>query len=114
MRRIFVLLSLAVCPLEASHFQSSISVKPINETQCLAEICLEKKEASEQVELIAAPKIVCTRGEPAGLTIASEDQSNLLKIEITVPKNNEEPVQASFFMKENDQVVLSLNQSIQL
>jgi hypothetical protein len=38
-------------------------------------------------ELIASPKIICTRGEPAKLTIGTEDQDDFLSIEVVIPEN---------------------------
>jgi hypothetical protein len=113
----FLILSLVCVSLEATHFQSSMSVTPISDkNEFLIDMQIEKiSDGCSSPELIASPRIICIPGEPAQLTIGSEDQSDFLSIQIIIPENTSQiGVQASVLMKEKDQVVLSFNNTIKL
>jgi hypothetical protein len=118
MKKLLLLaLSLACVSLEAAHFQSSMSVSSTsNKNEFLVEMQIEKLcDGCSIPELIASPKIICSPGEPAQVTIGSEDQADFLSIQVMIPKNTSQTgVQASILMKENNQVVLSLNNDIKV
>lgn len=117
-KSLFLMLSLATFTLEAAHFQSSMSVTPIlnNEVnEYLVDMQIKKVvDANSAPQLIASPKIICMQGEPAQLTIESEDKADLLSIQITIPENaSQTSVHASCLMKEKGEVVLSFDHVIQ-
>lgn len=118
MKKLLLLaLSLACVSLEAAHFQSSMSVTPTNnKNEFFVEMQIEKLcDGCSIPELIASPKIICSRGEPAKLTIGTEDQDNFLSIKVVIPDNNSETeVQSTVFMKEKDQVVLSFDNNLKI
>ena len=116
-RLLFLMLSFAWISVEATHFQSSMSVTPAsNRNGFLIEMQIEKiGDGCSTSELIASPKIVCIPGEPAQFTIGSEDQSDFLSIQVMISKNvSAVDVEASVLMKKDNQVVLSLNNNIKV
>lgn len=118
MKKLFLsLLSLACISLEATHFQSSMSITSINNGDAfLVEIQIEKvHEVDSTPELIACPKIICVKGEPTEIKIESEDKSDLFFVRVTVPENiSQTGIQTSVFMKEKGLVVLSFDNTIKL
>lgn len=118
MKKLLLLaLSLACVSLEAAHFQSSMSVTSTsNKNEFLVEMQIEKLcDGSSITELIASPKIICSRGEPAKLTIGTEDEDDFLAIEVVIPDYDSEiGVQSKIFMKEHGQVALSFNQNLKV
>lgn len=107
----FLMLSLACVSLEASHFQSSMTVTPTqNDHEFLVEMQIEKVSEESAPELIASPKIICLQGKPAEFKIESEDQNDLLSIHVMIPENmSESSIQTSVLMKEKGQIVLSFD-----
>lgn len=114
---LILLLSFAAFNVEATHFQSSMSVTPIsNKNEYLVEMHIKKIiDMHSSPELIASPKIICTPGEPAQLTIESEDKADLLSVQVMIPDSSiQNCVHASVLMKEKGQVVLSFDNFINL
>lgn len=115
---LFLMLSLATLSLEAAHFQASTSVTQIKKgtNEYLVEMMIEKRmDIHSEPELIASPKILCTEGEPAQLTVASDDQADLISINLLIPKNgSQREIQTSILIKEKDIVVLSLDNSFKI
>ena len=118
MKKLFLsLLSFACVSLEATHFQTSMSVTPLsNQDEFLVEMQIEKIHAEgTPSELIASPKLICVRGEPSELNIESEDKSDLLSIRVLASeKISQKGIQASVLMKEKGLIVLSFNNTIKL
>lgn len=118
MKKLLLLVLSFVCvSLEAAHFQSSMSVTSMsNKNEFLVEMQIEKLcDGCTVPELIASPKIICSRGEPAKLTIGTEDQDDFLAIEVVIPDNDSESgLQSKIFMKEKGQVALSSNHILRL
>ncbi len=117
MKKLLLLISLSCFSLEATHFQSSMSVTPMsNKNEFLVEMQIEKiHEEGSEPELIASPKILCVQGKPAELNIESEDKSDLLSIRVVVPENiSQKAIQASVLMKEKNLVVLAFDNTIKL
>jgi hypothetical protein len=114
---LFSMLSLACMSLEATHFQSSMSVTPINSKNAfLIEMQIEKLlDESSTPTLIACPKIICVPGKPTQLTIESDDQADALSIQVMIPENlSQDSIRTSILMKEKDQVVLSFSNMIKV
>ncbi|MCI0382176.1 MAG: hypothetical protein L0207_03885 [Chlamydiae bacterium] len=114
---LLLIASLTAFSLEAAHFQSSMSVTQLNDTnEYLVKMQIEKiNDLDSSRQLIASPSLICLQGQPAQLTIASEDKTDLLSIQVMVPQNlQEEGIHASLLMKEKDQVVLSFDNVIKL
>lgn len=114
---LFLALSLVGFNLEATHFQSSMSVIPTREkNEFLIEMKIEKVINGCTIpELIASPKIICMQGAPAQVTIGSEDQDDFLSVQVAIPENTSQTsVHASILMKEKGQVVLSCDNTINL
>lgn len=114
---IFFMLSLACFGLEATHFQSSTSITPVgNENQFLVEIQIKKIFDDCSIpKLIASPQIICVQGQPAKLRIESEDQADLLFIQVMIPENIPQAgIQTLILLKEKGEVVLSLDNLIRV
>lgn len=112
-----LLLSLASINLEAIHFQSAMSVTPLNNNnEFIVEVQIEKvSDEDSEPELIASPKIICAQGKSAELKIESEDQLDLLCIQIEIPEDiSQKGIQAFILMKEKGLVVLSFDNMIKL
>ncbi len=119
MKKILLMLSLAVCNLEATHFQSSMSVTPINgqETiEYLVEMQIEKVvDGFSSPQLIASPKMICSQGEPAQILFESEDKAELLSIQVVCDESAlQKGIHASVLMKEKGEVVLSFENNIKV
>jgi hypothetical protein len=117
MKKLLLLaLSIACVSLEAAHFQSSMSVTSTSNNEFLVEMQIEKLcDGCSIPELIASPKIICARGEPAKLTIGAEGQDDFLAIEVVIPDNESgTELQSKIFMKEKGQVALSFNHSLKV
>jgi len=106
--------------LEAVHFQSIIAVTSINksngvETQeYLAEIQI-KKVIDQHSELIASPKMLCYPGRLSRFFLESEDKSDIISVQVFISQDEvQKDVQTSIFVKENNQVVLSLEHTNKL
>jgi hypothetical protein len=107
-----LLLCMAGFGLEAGHYQASLSVNPLNGEldQFMAEVKIEKVDGSTS-ELVAAPKLICQAGQPAGMELGSDESGNLISVKLLISEdgagNNAE---ASIQVKENHQLVLSSEQ----
>lgn len=98
--------------LEAAHFSCDVTVTPVSQTQqYLAEVQIKKvSDLCLEPELVACPKLVCQRGEHAHFSVESEDHADILSVQVFIPQNIAQTgVQTSIFMKENHQIVLSLD-----
>lgn len=102
--------------VEATHFQSTMSITPVNDkNEYAVNMQIFKVTDATCSELVAAPKMLCVPGEPTLLTIESEDKADLLSIEATVLDSpNQKILHASVLMKEKEQVVLSFEHEIQV
>lgn len=106
----FIALCLATFNLEATHFQSSMNVNPMNNSgEYLVEMQVEKMTDAESApQLIAAPKIICREGERAEMIIEPEGTGNFLSFQVLASKNpSQTAVQGSVLIKEGGQVVFS-------
>lgn len=113
----FFLFCMIGLSLEAAHFQSDMTVKPTDhENEYLVEMKIQKfHDGSAIPELVASPKLLCIQGEAAQMRMGSEDEADLLAIDILIPKNDsQEGTQVSVLMKEAGQVVLSYNNRIKI
>lgn len=114
---LFLILVIAAFNVEASHYQSSMSVTPMSENQYLVELQVEKViDAHSSPKLFWSPKIICVPGERAQVICASDDETDLLSLQVLIPNSSspQKSIQSSILVKEKGQVVLSLNNGVQL
>lgn len=115
-RILFLLLSLVPLSLEAIHYQNSITATPLSHNEYLVDMQLEKVvDANSSPKLIASPKLICTAGELAELSIESEDHSDLLSIKCFIPNTpDQKSLHTTLLMKEKGEIVLSFDNVLKL
>ena|ERR1700722_11311299 len=114
-----LLLIFAVFKLEAAHFQSSMSVvRRVEYSSCgqtykynefFVEIQIKKVvDDNSSPLLIASPKLICFKNQPASFVIESDDKNALLSVQIEVSGYMDINVNAHLLLEEDGQVVLDL------
>ncbi|MBA2367979.1 MAG: hypothetical protein H0V82_03025 [Candidatus Protochlamydia sp.] len=88
MKKIIFLLLTTITNLEALHFQSETSFIPLNNERNEHSVNIRLEKVREgPTELVAAPRFICTPGEPTILVMASEDEMELVSIKVALKEN---------------------------
>ena len=119
-RYLFATICLMTFGLQAAEFSHKITIAPVtSETgkqEYLAKILIERKaDENSTAVTFASPELVCVEGETSKSEIASEDKADHLLVTVLVSKDSEQTkAKTTVFLKENNQVVISSEEEIDI